>query len=258
MKKRIIAAVAALALVMTTLSGCGGTQTEPEATPTPDAIGTVEENVTIDTESNESQEANSDAVENEQPTSGKGETAATAKPTKAPSVAQKPDKAPAATQTPAAPTTAPTAQPSVPTATPTPVPTPTPTPAPQLSASEVMGKIMAALPNTYNLSEMPEEIYEGVYKINPADYDSVSIYGAMINVKSNEVIVIKAKDANGLEKAKTALNARKKALEEQWKRYLEDQYQIVLGGKVVTKGLYAALIIAEGAQSGANAFNSAF
>lgn len=255
MKKRIAAAVAALALAMTTLSGCGGTQTETEPTPAPDAIGTVEENVT-DTESNEAQEVNSEAAENEQSASGTGETAATAKPTKAPTAAQKPAEAPTQTQTPAATAPAQTAQPSAPTSTPTPVPTPTPMP--QVSASEVMSKVMAALPNTYNLSEMPEEIYEGVYNINPSDYDSVSIYGAMINVKSNEVIVIKAKDANGLEKAKSALSARKKALEEQWKRYLEDQYQIVLGGKIVTKGLYAALIIAEGAQDGVNAFNSAF
>lgn len=147
-----------------------------------------------------------------------------------------------------------------PVATPKPQSTPTPapvaTPKPSISTSDLMNKIIGSMGET-SLSELPSELYEGVYGINPANYDSVLIYGSMVNVQANEVIVIKTKSEGDIAGAKSALSARKANLEEQWKRYLPEQYELVQNGKIVSKGLYAALIIGNGAAGGASAFNSA-
>lgn len=245
MKKRIIIAIIALALIIASLSGCGGTKNEVDPTPTPESTPAVSQDV-VNGEGIESGELESENTE------------ATASPKPQIPATQAPTSKPVEMPSPIAPTPTPVVVTPVPaTPVPTPVPTPAPTPAPKLSASEVIEKMVGALPETGNLMMMPEEYYEGVYQINPSDFDSVAVYGAMINVKANEVIVIKAKDAAGLSKAKAALNARLAALEETWKRYLPDQYEIVKAGKIVTDGNYAALVVAEGVQSAVDAFYAA-
>lgn len=245
MKKRIITAVIALALIIASLSGCGSSATTPTPTPTPETAPVVSDEIVAGETETETAE-------------GEKEPGKVVSATSTPAASAKPQ-----TSATPAPTTMPTQTPQVPTSTPTqaptatPVPTPTPTPAPSLSANEVAEKMLGALPETGNLMLMPEEYYKDVYMVDPANYDSVSVYGAMINVKANEIIVIKAKDAASVANAKADLTARLAALDEIWKRYLPDQYELVKAGKIVTKGLYVALVVADGAQNAVNAFNSA-
>ena len=243
MKKRINTILIAFAIIAALLSGCGGAPApEPTPEPTPDTTPVASTEVALEDKGTgtDENEAVADPTAKPQQTT----PAPTVKPVQMPSPI-KPDPTPVViTPAPATPV-------------PTPTPTPTPTPASKMSAAEVGEKMLSALPETGNLMAMPEEYYEGVYQINPSNYDSVCVYGAMINVKANEVIVIKAKDASGVEQAKADLKARLSALEETWKRYLPDQYELVKAGKIVTDGVYAALVVAEGAQSAVDAFYSA-
>ena len=109
--------------------------------------------------------------------------------------------------------------------------------------------------SSHNLSEMPNDLYSGVYGINTGSFSSVSVYGTMINVKANEIIVIKA--GGNLGEAKTVLQNRKNALIEQWKHYLPDQYELVQNGVIETRGDYAVLVIADDQASALSAFRSA-
>lgn len=150
------------------------------------------------------------------------------------------------------------------TQTPRPVRTQTPsatpnTPAPvSPSASDVIKTMVKAMSaDSHNMSEIPSDLYAGVYQIDPSSFEQVVVYGAMMNVKSNEIIVIKAKDTSNLNEAKSALSARLSTLNEQWKNYLPDQYELVKAGTVTTNGLYAALVIAQEAQKAVSAFHSA-
>ena len=118
--------------------------------------------------------------------------------------------------------------------------------------------MISALPaGSHNMSEIPSDLYASVYQIDPSAYEDVLVYGAMMDVKANEIIVIKAKDSAGLNAAKSALSNRLAALKEQWKNYLPDQYEIVKAGTVTTKGLYAALVVAQDGQKAVAAFNAA-
>lgn len=228
MNKKIIATILVLSLALSVFAGCvrNVSNTDPTIAPTASPEASVDESI----------------INNEQ-----------AEPDKSPA----PSATPASTNEPKEPTPTPQQTPQQ-TPAPTPVATPEPTPAPSISLSSLMGTMIGALPaDTYALSEMPQELYEGVYGINPADYDEVLVYGSMMNVHANEIIIIKAKDKDSVNKAKNALAQRKSALETQWEHYLPAQYEMVLAGTIKISGLYATLVIADGGSGAANAFISA-
>lgn len=135
-------------------------------------------------------------------------------------------------------------------------PEPTPEPKPELTASQVAGQMVGAMDaSTQNLSEMPSDLYSGVYGIDVGSFSSVSVYGTMLNVKANEIIVIKA--GGNIGAAQTALQNRKNTLLEQWKNYLPDQYELVQNGVIETRGDYVTLVIAQDQASALSAFRSA-
>ena len=138
----------------------------------------------------------------------------------------------------------------------TPTPKPENTPKPSVAVSTVISSMVSALgEDGKGLSEMPSDLYASVYQIDPSKFDSVSVYGAAINVRATEVIVIKAKDATGVKEAQKALENRKAVLDQQWSHYLPDQYELVKNGVIKTNGLYVTLVIAPDHQRAVNAFN---
>lgn len=231
--KKFGSIIVAAALIVTVFSGCGSKAPEPtpSASPSPEvsATPTVSPSASPEGETDETPESTgTQATETKKPSSA---------PTKNP-----------ATQQPAA----------TPTKAPEKTPDPTKAPEPSVSVSELMNKMVSALPaDSHNMSEIPSDLYAGVYQIDPSAFDQVLVYGSMMNVKANEMIVIKAKNSANLNEAKSALSNRLATLKEQWKNYLPDQYEIVKAGTVTTKGLYAALVIAQDGQKAVSAFNSA-
>lgn len=134
----------------------------------------------------------------------------------------------------------------------------TPTVPPVVPVSTVMANMVSAMDSsTHNLVEMPSNLYAGVYQIDPAQFEEVLIYGAMINVSANEIIVIKAKDQNNLNQAVSALQNRKASQAKQYQNYLADQYELIQRGTVTTNGLYATLVIANQSSRALSAFQSA-
>lgn len=107
-------------------------------------------------------------------------------------------------------------------------------------------------------TKIGEETYMDVYKLDKSKYEDVMVYGSPVNEKAHEMIVIKAKDAANLEEAKKDLEARKAALEEQWKDKLPEQYEMVQKAVIRTKDNYAALIIAPDVQKAQEAFDKSF
>lgn len=245
MKNKAILVSVILAVVIGLMSGCGGGKNVEEM-PSPSPEVTIEptsspepEALDVDVDGAEKQEQTAaSAAENVPKATSKPKPTASSAPTQTPETKPVQTSAPAPEQTPEK--------------------TPVPTPVVSISADELMGKMIAALPaDSHNLSEMPEELYESLYQINPADYDGVAIYGSMINVRANEIIVIKAKNESGVAAAKAAMSNRLSALDEIWKRYLPDQYELVKSGKIISKGCYAAMVVAKDGDKAVNAFYAA-
>ena len=67
----------------------------------------------------------------------------------------------------------------------------------------------------------------------------------MMNVKSNELAIIKVKDSSKVEEIKKSVEKRGEDLEKQWSNYLPNQYELVKKRKIEAIGNYVILIIDE-------------
>ncbi|WP_291579915.1 DUF4358 domain-containing protein [Clostridium sp. UBA6640] len=92
-----------------------------------------------------------------------------------------------------------------------------------------------------NLSE--DDTLEKNYYINPEDVAEVEIRTAMLNVKSNELAIIKVKDSSKVEDIKKSVEKRGEDLDKQWSTYLPDQHELVKNRKIKAIGNYVILII---------------
>ncbi len=156
------------------------------------------------------------------------------------------------------PTENPTKQPTVSTSQQPATQQPANTPAPAITLSSLMNSMIGALPaDSYALSQIPEEFIGNVYQIDTSKYEDVLVYGSMMGVHANEIILIKAKDTAGVSEGKNILQNRKSQLIEQWKSYLPDQYELVKQSKIVSSGLYIAFVCANNQDQAVNAFQKA-
>ncbi|WP_461613641.1 DUF4358 domain-containing protein [Clostridium sp. Marseille-QA1073] len=95
-----------------------------------------------------------------------------------------------------------------------------------------------------NIVNLPkDETLEKNYYINPEDVAEAEIKTAMMNVKSNELAIIKVKDSSKVEDIKKSVEKRGEDLDKQWSSYLPDQYELVKNRKIKSIGNYVILII---------------
>lgn len=88
-----------------------------------------------------------------------------------------------------------------------------------------------------------DETLKKNYYINPEDVAEAEIRTAMMNVKSNELAIIKVKDSSKVEDVKKSVEKRGEDLDKQWSSYLPDQYELVKNRKIKAIGNYVILII---------------
>ena len=128
---------------------------------------------------------------------------------------------------------------------------------PELSLTEIMNKMVGAIPaDQHTLSLMPAELYKDLYNVDKSIYEDVVIYGSMMSVKANEIILIKVKNESDIAGAKSVLEARKQQVYKTWEQYLPDQFEIVKKAQIKTNGKYVALIITPNTDAVANVFMS--
>jgi len=96
--------------------------------------------------------------------------------------------------------------------------------------------------NEVNLMDTDSESSSMVYieklKLKPEQLAEGFILVPMMNVKSDEIILLKAKDKEQVENLKEILEAEKRSQIETWERYLPDQYEKVKNNIIKTNGQY--------------------
>lgn len=85
-------------------------------------------------------------------------------------------------------------------------------------------------------SEMPEEMLVDAYGIDLSLLESYSVQMPMMNVHAEEIAVFEVKDEKDIDAVKAGIEKRQKALEEQWSKYLPEQYELVKASKTAVKG----------------------
>jgi len=111
---------------------------------------------------------------------------------------------------------------------------------------QVHGEVVKMYFNTreYDGFTMPAELDDSILKdilgIDPEDVEEYTGYITMVNISTDNLIAIKAKEGK-VETVQKKLEERQDAQAKEFEKYLQDQYQKVTVGKVIVIGDYVFL-----------------
>lgn len=95
------------------------------------------------------------------------------------------------------------------------------------------------------LMELSEEELQNLYNIDPAKLEEYSVRIPMMNVKTNEIAVLKVKDAADIAEVEAAIKTRAENVIQSFEHYLPDQYEIAKNYQIVVKGNYVLFVISD-------------
>lgn len=93
-----------------------------------------------------------------------------------------------------------------------------------------------------------------MYEINPEDLEEGIVYTSMINIKADEIIILKAKDKTKIPVLKEALEKEYTRQHNIWSTYLPHEFEKVENHILKTKGNYLIFVISENPENVAEIF----
>jgi hypothetical protein len=108
------------------------------------------------------------------------------------------------------------------------------------------------------LAEMTGDMVKEMYYFDPSILEEYTIMSPMMNVTTNEIAVLKVKDAKDLAAVEEGIKKRATDVQKSFETYLPDQYENAKNYKLVTKGNYAFFVISKEADQFVTEFDSFF
>lgn len=115
---------------------------------------------------------------------------------------------------------------------------------PNVTAKEMVDQMLTKVEQP-SFMEVEADMVEQLYHLNPDLLEDYSIRMPMMNVKSNELAILKVKDAKDIPTIETAVKERAADIQKSFEQYLPDQYENAKNYKLVTKGNYLLFVIAD-------------
>ena len=108
------------------------------------------------------------------------------------------------------------------------------------------------------LVDMTEEMVKDMYYLDPALLEQFTAKMPMMNVKTNEIAIMKVKAAEDIATVEEGIKKRAADVQKQFESYLPDQYENAKNYKIVVKDNYVLFVISESADSIIEQFNALF
>lgn len=109
-----------------------------------------------------------------------------------------------------------------------------------------------------SLVDMTEDMVKDMYHLDPALLEQFTVKMPMMNIKTNEIAILKVKDAKDIAAVEEGIKQRAADVQKQFETYLQDQYENAKNYKLVVKDNYVLFVISEAADSIVNEFNALF
>ncbi|MDQ6421248.1 DUF4358 domain-containing protein [Paenibacillus sp. LHD-117] len=121
----------------------------------------------------------------------------------------------------------------------------------ETAGGEAAGMLDAILAKVEQPALLPVEgdMVKDLYHLDAALFEDYAIRTPMMNVKTNEISIIKVKDAKDIPAVEEGLKQRAADVQKQFETYLQDQYENAKNFKIVTKGQYVLFVISEEADA---------
>ncbi|MEG1705788.1 MAG: DUF4358 domain-containing protein [Clostridia bacterium] len=128
-----------------------------------------------------------------------------------------------------------------------------------VTSKEMMDKIVTNLGEQMpKMMDVTKEDFTTIYGINLDKLDNYSAQMPMMNIRVNEVVIVKVKDIKDVEEVKSKLKTRSEAVAKTFETYLADQYEIAKAPIITSKGKYVLMTISEKKDDIEKIFNSYF
>jgi predicted nucleotidyltransferase len=108
------------------------------------------------------------------------------------------------------------------------------------------------------LMELEAGMVQQLYHLDPALLEQYTIRTPLMNVKTNEIAILKVKDAKDVATVEAAVKQRAADVQKQFEIYLPDQYELSKNYKLVTKGNYVLFVISDKADEMVKSFDIFF
>lgn len=124
-------------------------------------------------------------------------------------------------------------------------------------ASEAYEKAVAGI-ELPSMVDITEDMLADAYGIDSSILKSYVVKLPMMNVKADEIAVFQVKKEKNVDAVKKGIQKRQEALEENWKHYLPDQYELVQNYQIAVQGNYVLFVISSDADTIVSNFKDAF
>ncbi|MFD0589905.1 DUF4358 domain-containing protein [Paenibacillus sp. GCM10027627] len=111
------------------------------------------------------------------------------------------------------------------------------------TAKEMVESILAKVEQPA-LMALEDDMVKELYHFDPALLEEYAIMTPLMNVKTNEISILKVKDVKNIETVEKGVKQRATDVQKQFETYLPDQYENAKNFKLVTKGSYILFVIA--------------
>lgn len=128
---------------------------------------------------------------------------------------------------------------------------------PELTANEMVDKMLEKVEQPM-LMELPADQVKEIYNIDPDKLEEYAIRIPMMNVKTNEIAILKVKNTADVSEVEETVKQRAENVKKQFETYLPDQYENAKNFKLITKGNYVLFVISEDADELVKVYDSFF
>ena len=117
---------------------------------------------------------------------------------------------------------------------------------------------VTAVISTENMQEADAQMVKRLYGINPADYESCTLYYPTTNMGADELLIVKLKDVSQQEALSAAVDARLQTQKTAFDGYGAEQFALLSDHAVIEpRGNYFLFVVSANADAAAAAFRAA-
>ena len=128
---------------------------------------------------------------------------------------------------------------------------------PGVTANEMVDEMLTQVEQPAMMELTTDQVKE-IYNIDPEMLEEYAIRIPMMNVKTNEIAILKVKNEADVPKVEEALKQRAENVQKQFETYLPDQYENAKNYQLVTKGNYVLFVISEQADELISVYDTFF
>ncbi|MCR8658723.1 DUF4358 domain-containing protein [Paenibacillus endoradicis] len=115
----------------------------------------------------------------------------------------------------------------------------------KLTAKEMADQMFKVVEQPKLMELSTQEEVKTFYTLDVAKLEDYEIRVPLMNVQTNELAILKVKDAKDIAEVEAALKARAEVVQKQFETYLPDQYENAKNYKLITKGNYVMMVISD-------------